>query len=184
MALHIEEAALTLFDAHGPKSVTIPDICREASISHTTFFRYFKGREEIIAAGPTRYFDAVSQALLAQPPEKGVVGALCEAIRLAGPRTPQEIRLRALWERVFTNAPESEQAGIGHPFVRSRLKSAIAERCRDLGREDDIAGPLSAVTAEILMSVYAESHGVSKSAELADRLPDILSRLARFILAD
>lgn len=184
VALHIEEAALQLFDERGIRNVTIPDICEEASISRTTFFRYFATREDILEALPGRYFDTVSRIMLMQPPEMGIIEALCEAIRSSVSKTRQEKRMRALHQKVVSAVPASGRPVIGRSYMVQRLTAAIEQRCRDLGKPTHFASYLSAVTCEAALRTYEQSSGVSKGGELAGQLPEMFHGFANFILED
>lgn len=44
----IREAAMTLFAAQGYAQTTVEQIARAAEVSHTTFFRYFASKEQVV----------------------------------------------------------------------------------------------------------------------------------------
>ncbi|WP_341720032.1 helix-turn-helix domain-containing protein [Micromonospora sp. FIMYZ51] len=48
----VQDTAMNLFDAQGYHNVTIEDICREAGVSPSTFYRYFVTKEGLFTVDP------------------------------------------------------------------------------------------------------------------------------------
>lgn len=65
----IREAAMTLFAESGYTQTTVEGIAREAEVSHTTFFRYFQTKEQVVISDDLD--EEVAEALAAIPPGLG-----------------------------------------------------------------------------------------------------------------
>ncbi|ROZ88949.1 TetR family transcriptional regulator [Gordonia sp. OPL2] len=70
----IRDAAMRLFAEHGYNQTTVEQIAREAEVSHTTFFRYFSSKEQVVLSDDLE--DARDEALAAIPPGLGHFGLL------------------------------------------------------------------------------------------------------------
>jgi AcrR family transcriptional regulator len=64
----LQRVALALFAARGFDQVTIEDICADAEVSKTTFYRYFDSKEDVLL-GTSHQKLAEMAAALAQRPE-------------------------------------------------------------------------------------------------------------------
>ena len=62
----IREAAMRLFQEQGYVRTTVEQIAREAEVSHTTFFRYFASKEQVVLNDDLR--DAKNDVIAAIPP--------------------------------------------------------------------------------------------------------------------
>ncbi|AZG45620.1 TetR family transcriptional regulator [Gordonia insulae] len=65
----IRDAAMRLFAEQGYAQTTVEQIAREAEVSHTTFFRYFASKEQVVLADDLE--QAREEALAAIPPGLG-----------------------------------------------------------------------------------------------------------------
>ncbi len=77
----IQEHALRLFREQGYEQTTVDQIAAAAEISPSTFFRYFKTKEDVVLADD--YDPLLVHALAAAPKELGPVPALRHAMREA-----------------------------------------------------------------------------------------------------
>lgn len=57
------EVACRLFLEHGFDNVTVEDVCRDAEISHATFYRYFPAKEDVLFSYEEDFQDAVRHAV-------------------------------------------------------------------------------------------------------------------------
>src|SRR3954452_17476454 len=74
----IQEHALRLFAQQGYDATTIEQIAEAAEISPSTFFRYFKTKEDLVVED--RYDDMMLAAIEATPPEVGPFETLRRAM--------------------------------------------------------------------------------------------------------
>jgi AcrR family transcriptional regulator len=115
----IQTAALALFRTQGYDQTTVEQICAEAEVSASTFYRYFPTKEDV--ALHDRYDPVLIAAFRAQPPELTPVEALRTAIRAVFDRLPDEER-----------AQERERATIiaSVPAVRARALDQLGGALR------------------------------------------------------
>jgi AcrR family transcriptional regulator len=76
--MRIREAALRLFRDHGYDEVTIEQIAGEAGVTHTTFFRYFPTKEDVVLSDD--YDPLIIDLIRNQPAERAPVAKLCESL--------------------------------------------------------------------------------------------------------
>jgi AcrR family transcriptional regulator len=117
----IQEHALRLFAQHGYDETTVEQIAAAAEISPSTFFRYFKSKEDLIIQD--QYDEVIFEAIKAAPPELAPIPAIRHAFRAAlGHVAPGVVR-------------ESLQRGrlaLDHPVVRSKTLESILTTSRAL----------------------------------------------------
>ncbi|WP_328825310.1 TetR family transcriptional regulator [Tomitella gaofuii] len=75
----IRAAAMRLFTAQGYDKTTVEQIAHEAEVSHTTFFRYFQTKEQVVLSHDLD--DDIEAALAAIPPGLGHFDLLRRLIR-------------------------------------------------------------------------------------------------------
>ncbi len=78
----IQQAALDLFERHGFAATSIEDITELADVSSTTFFRYFRTKDETVT--DNGFTPVFLRALENQPVETDPLAAIREALRHAG----------------------------------------------------------------------------------------------------
>jgi AcrR family transcriptional regulator len=96
----LRDAAMRLFEERGYEETTIQDIARAANVTERTFYRYFEGKEGLVADDALAWIDLLHNAIrdrpASEPPfvavREGLFGAVhqAEATRLwifgEGPR--------------------------------------------------------------------------------------------------
>jgi AcrR family transcriptional regulator len=128
----IQHEALVLIGRQGYTATTIAQICDAAEISESTFFRYFRSKEDLILTDA--YDPMIAEAFRAQPAQVGTVQALRRAIRSVFEQVPAE-ELADMRERAILamQVPEVRGAALVNVMETSQLLAeVVAER---LGRE-------------------------------------------------
>lgn len=75
----IRSAAMELFDAQGYAQTTVAQIAEAAEVSHTTFFRYFQSKEQVVISDDLD--DVWQETLTSIPPGLGRFDLLREIVR-------------------------------------------------------------------------------------------------------
>jgi AcrR family transcriptional regulator len=92
----IQEHALRLFQEQGYDKTTVEEIADAAEVSPSTFFRYFRTKEDVVMYDP--WDPVLIEAFRKHPVEVGPIEALRRAIREVFGNMSQEDRVRQ-WER-------------------------------------------------------------------------------------
>lgn len=97
---NIREAAMRLFSERGYTHTTVEQIAAQAEVSHTTFFRYFQTKEQVVIADDLE--GAVAAILVAIPPGlgrfdllRGVIAGMYE-VSVADPWASSSERARLI----------------------------------------------------------------------------------------
>jgi len=77
----LAEAAFALFDERGYEQTTVDDITERAGLGRTTFFRYYRSKEDVIFPDHDRLLELVKDRLLTSG-HHTVPGAVSAAVRL------------------------------------------------------------------------------------------------------
>ena len=77
----LAEAAFALFDERGYEQTTVDDITERAGLGRTTFFRYYRSKEDVIFPDHDRLLDLVRDRLLTSS-HHTVLAAVSDAVRL------------------------------------------------------------------------------------------------------
>jgi AcrR family transcriptional regulator len=93
----IQEQALRLFQEQGYDQTTVDQIAAAAEISPSTFFRYFKTKEDVVLQD--EYDPLVERLFAAAPPDLPLIPALRHALRQAMSRLG-EAELRKMQQRI------------------------------------------------------------------------------------
>lgn len=75
----IRDAAMRLFEKQGYAGTTVEQIAREAEVSHTTFFRYFSSKEQVVLSDDLD--DVRAQVIAGVPPGLNHFGFVWELVR-------------------------------------------------------------------------------------------------------
>jgi AcrR family transcriptional regulator len=122
----IQEHAMRLFAQQGYDETTVEQIAAAAEISPSTFFRYFKTKEDVVVRD--RYDDMIIEAVLAAPPDLTPVATVRQALLdVFGQSSAQEMDDALLRGRLT----------LAHPAIRARTLQNMLETT------DDLAGALA-----------------------------------------
>jgi AcrR family transcriptional regulator len=75
----LQRVALTLFAARGFDHVTIEDICAEAEVSKTTFYRYFDSKEDVLLGSSQQKLAEMAAAHAQRPASESAIVAVRNA---------------------------------------------------------------------------------------------------------
>jgi AcrR family transcriptional regulator len=75
----LQRVALTLFAGRGFDHVTIEDICAEAEVSKTTFYRYFDSKEDVLLGSSQQKLAEMAAALAQRPRSESAIVAVRNA---------------------------------------------------------------------------------------------------------
>jgi AcrR family transcriptional regulator len=167
----IERTALMLFAKDRAEDVTVEQIAEAAGISMRTFFRYFAGRDDILAALPMRKLEAISNLVRARPPEESLVQALLRAVAAAQAADP-EMELVLLWGIAVHRSPDAALRAMAFSTLTMNgvFQAIVAERL-GIDEPDPQAGALGAAISGLV--AYAYSRWVSEGG--VDSLADMLA---------
>ena len=77
----LAEAAFTLFDERGYEQTTVDDITERAGLGRTTFFRYYRSKEDVIFPDHDRLLQLIKDRL-ATSSHRTALAAVSDAVRL------------------------------------------------------------------------------------------------------
>ncbi|GGU93361.1 hypothetical protein GCM10010182_06110 [Actinomadura cremea] len=171
----IQATALRLFREHGYEATTVEQIARAAEVAHTTVFRYFPAKEDLVVSDD--YDPVLFEALRARPADVPPVRALREAMRATLGAIPREDLAAARDRAVLVlDVPALRGASFGNVLATMRtLGDVLAERT---GRApDDVAvrtltGAVFGVFLELMVRWVQEP-----SMDLPDAVDEALAAL-------
>jgi AcrR family transcriptional regulator len=167
----IQDQAMELFLTQGYEATTVEQIAAAAGVSHMTFFRYFRRKEDVVLADD---YDALIAALIAsrpvaEPAIDAVRNALAEGLAriYAADQATLLVRTRLILSTPALRARLWEQ----QTDTEAMIARALAERA---GPDDDrlrlrvVAATCLAVMTVAIVAWAEQDHGPS--------LPDHLTR--------
>jgi AcrR family transcriptional regulator len=176
----IQQHALRLFVEQGYDATTVEQIAEAAEISQSTFFRYFKTKEDVVK--DDRYDALIVAAIEAAPADLGPLGTMRHALRaMLGDLRPGEN------EQILTRM----RLVLSVPALRARTMTGLLDAtnafapplARRLGREPDdfgvrafVAGCITA--AAVAVFAWYEADGKADLGALTDRAMAALRDLA------
>jgi AcrR family transcriptional regulator len=173
----IQEHAVRLFVQQGYDATTIEQIAEAAEISPSTFFRYFKTKEDVVIQD--RYDDLMAEAIRAAPPELSpmevVRGALIGSFAQIGPDEIQQVLQRA---RLSFSVPALRMRSLDNMITSIRfLAEPLAQR---LGRAPDdfrVQAFMGACIGAIINATMAwvDADGASNIEELLNEALSVVT---------
>jgi TetR/AcrR family transcriptional regulator, regulator of mycofactocin system len=103
MSEEFEQIALDLFVERGYASVSVEEVAEAAGVTARTFYRYFTGKEDVLALYPRRLSDRVRDALKEESPDRSLFDAFSSVlVKLAASLDVEELRR---WWAVVSSDP-------------------------------------------------------------------------------
>ncbi|OLT17685.1 TetR family transcriptional regulator [Actinomadura sp. CNU-125] len=176
----IQATALRLFRERGYEATTVEQIAREAEVAHTTVFRYFPTKEDLVVSDD--YDPVLFEALRGSPPDVPPLRALRDAMRatLDGlpPADAAAARDRAV---LILDVPALRGAAFGNLLATMRtLGEVFAERT---GRAPDdravrtLAGAVFGVFLDLMVR-WTEDPSMNLPDAVDEALETLQSGLA------
>ena len=150
----IERSALMLFAKESAEDVTVERLANAAGISVRTWFRYFAGRDEVLAALPMRKLELISNFVRARPQEESLVEAFSGAVG-AAQKAETELDMVLLWGIAVHRSPEPALRAMAHTALTMNgvFQAIIAERL-EIDQFDPRAGALGAAFSGLVAYSY------------------------------
>jgi AcrR family transcriptional regulator len=160
----LAQAAFALFDERGYEQATVDDITERAGVGRTTFFRYYRSKEDVIFPDHDRLLEQISERLRASS-HGTALAAVSDAVRL--------VLLRYLDEGDLARRRYALTSSV--PALRDREIATVA-RYQRLFREF-IAGRMEPVEpgplrAELMASSVVAAHNHVLRRWLRGESPD------------
>lgn len=169
----IQREALRLFRERGYEATTVEQVAQAAEVAHTTVFRYFPTKEDLVIsdeADPVFY-----DSLRAQPPELTPIQALRAAMRdVLGGFSPEDLAAGHDRTVLILSVPALRGVAFGNFVDTMRTVTAIiAERT---GRPVDDVRTLTGAAFGIMLDLMLRWSD-DPSLDLRQALDDALSTL-------
>jgi AcrR family transcriptional regulator len=167
----IQEHALRLFQEQGYEQTTVDQIAAAAEISPSTFFRYFKTKEDVVIED--EYDPLLLKLIAGQPADRPPIAALREVMRLAfGQLAPDELGKVYQRTKLQMSVPALRMRMLdGFTGNLDMLAGAFAAQAGRDARDFEVRVLAGAVTGAMLVAIFswAEAGGGSNLGELIDR---------------
>jgi AcrR family transcriptional regulator len=145
-AAAIQTAADRLVAERGFAATTVREIAAAAGVTERTFYRYYDGKDGIVASKLGRWMQAAQAAIIARPQTEGPVLAVRMALVELAHAIEQSPQRELLW--AFTDNPSalaSMRRSGERPLVRIEqlITEALLERARTGDQPDPRSAPAS-----------------------------------------
>ena len=135
----VEQAARQLFAEHGYEATSVRQIADAAGVAERTFYRYFDGKESLIADEAEQWMELLGETIRRRPPEEPPFVAVQRAIIALAREVAQDRRGQPIW--LFTNHPNPYQLllkSASRPLLRyeQAITNALLDRTSGRGDTD------------------------------------------------
>jgi AcrR family transcriptional regulator len=169
-----------LFAKERAEDVTVEQIAEAAGISMRTFFRYFAGRDDVLAALPMRKLEAISDCARARPAEETLLEALSGAVA-ASQASETELDMVLLWGIAVHRSPDAALKAMAHSALSMNgiFQALMAERL-GIDEFDPKAGALGAAISGLIAFTFSRWVSEGGVGSLADMLTESFAALSEF----
>ena len=139
-AAAIQAAADKLVAERGFHATTVREIAAAAGVTERTFYRYFDGKEGIVASKLGTWMQAAHAAIIARPVAESPVRAVRMALVQLAAAIEESPERELLWAFTDSAATFNSMRRSGQrPLLRIEqlITDALLERARQAGRADD-----------------------------------------------
>jgi AcrR family transcriptional regulator len=153
----LRAAAMRLFAEQGYDATTVADIARAANVTQRTFYRYFDGKEDLIAGEYGSWLTLVAGAIRARPSDEPPLAAVWQAMNSVAQQADADGAPAPLW--LFAGRPLAGMRQSGsRPLLRLEATIAGALLDRRASGEDSAAGVPpefeAHVAARVIVAVF------------------------------
>jgi AcrR family transcriptional regulator len=198
----LRSAAKHLFASQGFEKTTVRDIARLANVTERTFYRYFDGKEDLVADEYQAFLETLKDAIISRPTDEPALLAVQRAVRSLAQQAAISTAPGPLW-LVSSGRPQARLwRSTGRPLVRLEDAIASALLARPLpgldadsgnssGQDDEFeARVIARICVAAMRSAIIELRGrlaadgsAPQAASAANDLEDLLARAFAIIAA-
>ena len=150
----VEQAARRLFAEQGYEETSVRQIADEAGVAERTFYRYFDGKEGLIADEAERWIERLGTAIRDRPPQEPPFLAVQRTLAAFAREIAQDRRGKPIW--LFTNQPRPYELLLkSAPKPLLKFEDAIANAILDRtsGRGDSEAEFAAQLIARVSIAI-------------------------------
>jgi AcrR family transcriptional regulator len=163
----LAEAAFALFDERGYEQTTVDEITERAGLGRTTFFRYYRSKEDVIFPDHDRLLALVRDRLLTSG-RHTALAAVCDAVRLVLLHYLEEAGVARRRYALTSTVPALRDREIASVARYQRLfREFIAERMGERGEP-------ASLRAELMAAAVVAAHNHVLRRWLRGQSPDPL----------
>jgi len=171
-------AAKQMFGDRGFEAATVRDIARAAGVTERTFYRYFDGKEGLIADEFLAWLAMLRQEIIGRPPGEPPVTAIRQAVGSLGERVTSGTGPVPLW--LFSDGPPvtSLRRFALRPLLQleAAISDAIIERAGTSSGPDLTfrARVISRAAVSAMRSALIQHRETSTAGESRQKLPELV----------
>ena len=136
----LRDAAARLFAEQGYEATTVAQIASAARVGERTFYRYFDGKDDLLAEQALSWIDVLHQAIRDRPAQEGPYLAVARAMSAVAGRLAGDNATGGAW--ILTDLPRPVAVlRRATPAPLRRLERSIAEALLARPAEPDHAEP-------------------------------------------
>jgi len=125
----LQRVALALFAARGFDHVTIEDICADAEVSKTTFYRYFDSKEDVLLGSSHEKLAEMATALAQRPDSERAIIAVRNAFLEVAAEYQSQREQRLAVNRIVRTTPSLAARNLEQQTAwEDLLRAFFAER--------------------------------------------------------
>ena len=99
----LRQAAARLFAEQGYEATTVTQIAQEARVGERTFYRYFDGKDDLLAEQALAWIDVLHQAISDRPPQEAAYEAVAGAMTAVAGQLATDTATGGAW--ILTDLP-------------------------------------------------------------------------------
>jgi AcrR family transcriptional regulator len=173
----ITQAAQRLFATQGFEATSVRQIADAAGVAERTFYRYFEGKEGLIARDAQHRMDILHAAIAHRPPEERPFTAVRRAMIALAELATTDPEARPIW--LFSDQPrpwELLQKSAPRPLLRFEEAITRALLARSQPPPAATAALIARVAIAVLRSVAIAHREAETAGEVPPAIPDLLAR--------